>query len=198
MLNTSDDMATLDSVHAKTVDALVAYLTDCQFNESQLNVANLVMAVEAVYEPHPRFWRDLSLTCVVDAVARVFPDWKPSGRKAPRRRAKSLMRDVEEVLELNAFDEANAEMLGSLPKQKRPGDRKSAAEWICAEYRRKGQTTELVFAQADGKRCGEAALEVLRCVENARAGKSFERIGNAVARWYRESVLQQRMECSTP
>jgi hypothetical protein len=46
----------------------------------------------------------------------------------------------------------------------------------------------------DGKRCGEAALEVLRCIENARAGKPFERIGTAVAHWYRESVLKQRME----
>ncbi|EUC18722.1 hypothetical protein [Paraburkholderia hospita] len=186
-------MVTVDSVHAKTVDALVAYLTDCQFSESQLNVGNLVMAVEAVYEPHPRFWRDLNLMCVFDAVARVFPDWTPSGRNAPRR-ATSLMRELEEVLKLNAFDEANAEMLGSLPKHKRPEDRLSAADWICAEYRRKGQTTELLFAQMDGKRCGEAALEVLRCIENARAGKPFERIGTAVARWYRESVLQRRME----
>ncbi|SDI70907.1 hypothetical protein SAMN04487926_12271 [Paraburkholderia steynii] len=193
MMDTSIDVRTLDGVHSKTVDALVAYLTDCQFNESQLNVGNLVMAVEAVYEPHPRFWRDLSLTCVVDAVARVFPDWKPSGRKAPRR-FKSLMHELEKALELNAFDEANAEMLGSLPRHTRPDDRTSATDWICAEYRRKGQMTELLFAQMDGKRCGEAALEVLRCIENARAGKPFERIGTAVARWYRESVLAQRME----
>ncbi|SKC83365.1 hypothetical protein SAMN05445504_3610 [Burkholderia sp. CF099] len=193
MTNINNDTATRDGVHAKTVDALVSYLTDCQFSESQLNVGNLVMAVEAVYEPHPRFWRDLSPTCVVDAVARVFPNWKPSGRNAPLR-VESLMRGVEEVLELNAFDEANAEMLGSLPMHKRPEDRTSATDWICAEYRRKGQMTELLFAQMDGKRCGEAALEVLRCIENARAGKPFERTGTAVARWYRESVLKQRME----
>jgi hypothetical protein len=186
-------IGTLDSVHSTTVDALVAYLTDCQFRESQLTVGNLVMAVEAVYEPHPRFWRD-SLTCVVDAIACVFPDRKPSKSKAPRRRAKSLMRDLEEVLELNAFDEANAEMLGVLPTHKRPADRTAAADWICAEYRRKGQMTESLVAQMDGKRCGEAALAVLRCIENARAGKPFERIGTAVAHWYRESVAKQRME----
>lgn len=193
MMNTDSDIRTLDSVHSKTVDALVGYLTDCQFNESQLNVGNLAMAVEAVYEPHPRFYRDLSLTCVVDAVARVFPDWKPSGRKASRG-FKSPMRELEEVLELNAFDEANAEMLSSLPKHKRPEDRTSAADWICAEYRRKGRMAELLLAQMDGKRCGESALEVLRCIENARVGKPFERIGTAVARWYRESVMKQRME----
>jgi hypothetical protein len=50
----------------------------------------------------------------------------------------------------------------------------------------------------DGKRCGDAALEVLRCVENARAGKPFERIGTAVARWYHESVMKQRTEKSVP
>ncbi|MPW23901.1 hypothetical protein GCT13_46330 [Paraburkholderia sp. CNPSo 3157] len=197
MMNTSKEIAALESVLAKTVDALVAYLTDCRFSESQLNVGNLVMAVEAVYEPHPRFWRDLSLTCVADAIARVFPDWKPNGRQTPHG-GKSPMRDIEKVLELYAFDEANAEMLLSLPKHKRPEDRTSAADWICAEYRRKGQTTELLFAQMDGKRCGEAALEVLRCVENARGGKPFERIGTAIARWYRESVMKQRTEKSVP
>jgi hypothetical protein len=192
MTNTNNDTATLDSVHVKTVDALVGYLKDCQFSESQLNVGNLVMAVEAVYEPHPRFWRDLNLMCVFDAVARVFPDWTPSGRN------KSLVPGVEEVLELNAFDEANAEMLGSLPQHQRPEERVSAADWICAEYRRKGQVKELQLAQMDGRRCGEAALEVLSCIENARAGKPFERIGTSVARWYRESVLKQRMDSPTP
>lgn len=196
-MDTSKEKVTVNSVNAKAVDALVAYLTDCQFSESQLNVGNLVMAVEAVYEPHPRFWRDFNLTCVFDAVARVFPDWKPSGREAPRR-LKSLMRSVEEVLELNAFDEANAEMLGSLPTHKRPPDRIAATDWICAEYRRKGQTTRLLLAQMAGKRCGEAALEVLRCIEDARAGKPYERMGTTVARWYRESVLKQGMERSIP
>ncbi|ACC75792.1 conserved hypothetical protein (plasmid) [Paraburkholderia phymatum STM815] len=195
MMNTSKEMATVDSVHSQTVDALVAYLRDCQFSASQLNVGNLVMAVDAVYEPHPRFWRDFSLTCVVDGIARVFPDWMPSGRIPPHR-VESLMRELEEALELNAFDEANAEMLGSLPQHKRPDDRVSAADWICAEYRRKGQVTQLLLAQMDGKRCGEAAQEALKCIENARARKPYERIGTSVARWYRESVLKQQMERS--
>ncbi|MBP0590380.1 hypothetical protein J8I87_11780 [Paraburkholderia sp. LEh10] len=197
MMDTSKETVTVASDHSKTVDALVAYLTDCQFSESQLNVGNLVMAVEAVYEPHPRFWRDLSLTCVADAIARVFPDWKPSGRQTVHG-VNSLMRDIEEVLEINAFDEANAEMLGSLPRHKRPPDRIAATDWICDEYRRKGQTTRLLLAQMAGKRCGEAALEALRCVEDARAGKPYERMGTTVARWYRESVVKERTERSIP
>ncbi|MGT2476495.1 hypothetical protein [Paraburkholderia terrae] len=197
MMNTGG-IRTPDRVHSKTVDALAAYLTDCQFSESQLNVGNLVMAVDAIYEPRPRFWRDLSLTCVVDAIMRVFPGWKLGGRKDPHRRAKSVMWNLEEVLELNAFDEANAEMLGTLPRYERPDDRMSAANWIRAEYRRKGQMTESLLAQLDGKRCGEAALEALRCIENARAGKPYERVGTAVARWYRESVMKQRMGKAIP
>jgi hypothetical protein len=138
MMDTSKEMVTVDGVHSKTVDALVAYLTDCQFSESQLNVGNLVMSVEAVYEPYRRFWRDFSLMCVVEAIARVFPDWMPSGRKPPHR-VESLMRELEEALELNAFDEANAEILASLPRHARPEDRTTAADWICAEYRRKSR-----------------------------------------------------------
>ncbi|MFP3588531.1 hypothetical protein SCB29_33590 [Paraburkholderia sp. SIMBA_055] len=127
----------------------------------------------------------------------AFPDWKPSGRQTVRG-VKSLMRAIEEVLEINAFDEANAEMLGSLPTHKRPPDRTSATDWICAEYRRKGETTRLLLAQMDGKRCGEAALEVLRCIEDARAGKPYERMGTTVARWYRESVVKERTERPIP
>lgn len=187
-----EDLATPSSVHSNTIDALVAYLTDCEFVESQLNVGNLAMAMEYVYQPHPRFWRDFSPTFVADAVARALPDWSPTASRAPGR-LQRLLRDVEETLRLNAFDEANAEMLGVLPVHERPADRASASEWICAEYRRKGQMTEWTFARSDSKRCGEYALDILACLENAKAGKPVERIGTTVARWYRESVMKQRM-----
>jgi len=56
----------------------------------------------------------------------------------------------------------------------------------------------LLLAQMASKRCGDAALEVLRCIEDARAGQPYERRGTTVARWYRESVVKERTERSTP
>ena len=81
------------------------------------------------------------------------------------------MREVKEVLRVNAFDDANAELIGALPVHERPVDWTSASEWICSEYRRKGQMAELAFAQRDGKRCGDGALDVLKCLEDTKAGK---------------------------
>ncbi len=189
-MNTGGNLATLNSVHLRIINALVVYLTECEFDESQLNIGNVALAMDYVYQAHPRFWRDFSPTFVADAVVRVFPDWKSAAGKASRR-LKRLLVGVKEVLELHAFDEANAELIGSLPVYERPTDRTSASEWICSEYRRKGQMAELARAQRDGKRCGDGALDILACLENAKAGKPFERIGTTVARWYRESVLKQ-------
>ncbi|OYD73669.1 UNVERIFIED_ORG: hypothetical protein BDU10_5350 [Burkholderia sp. CF145] len=191
MKSIGESQVTSSSIHSNTIDALVAYLTDCDFAESQLNAGNLAMAMEYVYQPHPRFWRDFSPAFVADAVARALPYWNRDAGRASER-LQRLLRDVEETLRLNAFDEANAEMLGALPVHKRPADRVSASEWICAEHRRKGQIAEWTFARSDGKRCGECALDILTCLENANAGKPVERIGTTVARWYRESVMKQR------
>ncbi|TAL98800.1 MAG: hypothetical protein EPN73_02290 [Paraburkholderia sp.] len=94
-------------------------------------------------------------------------------------------------MRVNAFDEANAEMISALPLHDRPSDRASASEWICSEYRRKGQMTELAFAQRDGKRCGDGALDALKCLEDTKAGKPLQRLSTMVARWYRESVLKE-------
>ncbi|CAE6872478.1 hypothetical protein R70211_01364 [Paraburkholderia domus] len=48
-----------------------------------------------------------------------------------------------------------------------------------------------VFAQRDGKRCGDGALDVLKCLADTKAGKPFQRLSIMVARWYRESVLKE-------
>ena len=99
---------------------------------------------------------------------------------------------MEEVLQINAFDEANAGMIGALPVRERPADRASASEWICAEHRRKEQTAELAFAQRDGKRCGEGALNVLEFLEMARAEIPFTWIGTRLARSYWNAMLEAR------
>ncbi|RAS29760.1 hypothetical protein [Paraburkholderia bryophila] len=188
---TGENLATTDNAHSKTVDLLVDYITDCEFDESCLNKGNLEMAMEYCYQPHPRFWRDFSATIVADAVARLFPDWISAPGDA-NRSGNGLMREVREILRVNAFDEENAEMIAAVPMRERPADRVAASEWICGEYRRRGQISELEFAQRDGKRCGEGALIVLECVEKARAGIPFTRIGTRVARSYRDAMLDAR------
>lgn len=188
---TGENLATTGNAHSKTVDLLVDYITDCEFDESCLNTANLAMAMEYCYQPHPRFWREFSATFVSDAVARLFPDWIFVPGDA-NRSGNGLMRDVREILRVNAFDEENAEMIAAVPVRERPADRVAASEWICGEYRRKGQVAELEFAQRDGKRCGEGTLTVLECAEKAQAGIPFTRIGTRVARSYRDAMLDAR------
>jgi hypothetical protein len=188
---TGEKLTTTGNAHSKTLDMLVDYITGCDFDESCLNTANLAMAIEYCYQPHPRFWREFSTTFVAEAVARLFPHWISAPGKATRS-GNELMREVREFLRVNAFDEENAEMIAAVPVHERPADRVAASEWICGEYRRKGQMSELEFAQRDGKRCGEGALTVLECLEKARAGIPFTRIGTRVARSYRAAMLDAR------
>lgn len=136
------------------------------------------------YEPHPRFWRDFSATFVAEAVAHLFLDWESAPGKASRS-GKQLMQEVKEILR------ANAEMISALPVHDRPSDRASASEWICSEYRRKGHMAKSAFAQRDSKRCGDGAFDVLKCLEDTKAGKPLQRLSTMVARWYRESVLKK-------
>ncbi|QSN63825.1 hypothetical protein JYK05_14875 (plasmid) [Caballeronia sp. M1242] len=95
-------------------------------------------------------------------------------------------------MHFHALDEANAEMLMALPPQARPKDREAASEWIFAELRKRGLETELIFARRDGNTCGEAALDVVRCLEQAALGLEYERIGTRVARTWRNRVLAER------
>jgi hypothetical protein len=188
---TGADATESTSIHLKIVDTLVQYITDCEFDESRVNADSLAMAMEYAYQPHPRFWRDFSATIVAAAVARLLPDWISAPGKATRS-GNGLMREVREILRVNAFDEENAEMIAAVPVHERPADRVAASEWICGEYRRKKQMSQLAFAQRDGKRCGEGALAVLECLEKARAGIPFARIGTRVARSYRDAMLVAR------
>ncbi|MFM0615005.1 hypothetical protein PQR37_13195 [Paraburkholderia nemoris] len=188
---TGENLTTTGNAHSKTVEMLVDYIIDCEFDELCLNTSSLEMAMEYCYQPHPRFWREFSATFVAEAVARLFPDRSATPGKVTRS-GNGLMREVREILRVNAFDEENAEMIAAVPVRERPADRVAASEWICSEYRRKGQMSELEFAQRDGKRCGEGALTVLECVEKAQAGIPFTRIGTRVTRSYRDAMLDAR------
>lgn len=191
MMSAVANPTTCESCHLNTVDALVDYLTDCEFDESRLNSMSLALAMEYTYQPHPRFWRDFTMKFVIDAVTRLFPDWRFAPGETTRR-TRRLKRATKEILRINRFDEANAEMIGALPVHERPSDAAAAFTWICAQYRRKRQFAELAFAQKDGWRCGNGALTVLECLESAQAGRPFERIGAMVAHSYRDAMLKQR------
>lgn len=176
--------------HAGTADALYAYLSDCQFDEHKINTGCLALALEYVYQPHPRFWRDFDLAYLIDAIARCVPDWRGALNRRGERYADEVMRDLEGILENHAFDEAGAEMLQPLPVQERPSERHSAFEWISAQLAKKGAAAELEFARRYGYRCGEGALEVLYCLEAARAGRVAHRLGTLVARDLRDRAMK--------
>lgn len=179
--------------HAGTVDALVSFMSDCRFGTSDLTAATLSLALEYVYQPHPRFWRDFNTAFLVRALALCIPDWRAAVNSTGHASggAKRLLADVEEYVRINAFDEANAEMLRALPRHMRPTDGATAFEWISAELSKEGMTEELVFARRDSDVCGDGALDVLHCLEEAAVGRHIERTGTLVARVYRDAVMRK-------
>ncbi|MFL9886166.1 hypothetical protein PQR66_24210 [Paraburkholderia agricolaris] len=52
---TGENLTTAGNARSKTVDILVDYITDGEFDESCLNTASLAMTMEYCYQPHPRF-----------------------------------------------------------------------------------------------------------------------------------------------
>ncbi|WMY10903.1 hypothetical protein [Paraburkholderia phenoliruptrix] len=181
------------NAHNEVAKTIVDFMTDCGLRDADVNAGNLSLAFEYAYRPLPRFWRDFDLTALVAALSERFPVWRSAVQK-PDRTAEDVLREVQEILYCHAFDEANAEMLISLPKPARPTEREVASSWICAELRKRKLDAELRFAQRDGERCGEGALQELHCLECATNGVEFERLGTQVARTWRNRVLAERQK----
>lgn len=174
--------------YTEVAKTIVSFMVDCKWKDSDVNASHLHLAFEYAYQPLPRFWRDFDLATVIEAVSERFPEWR-SATQARNRTAAEVLREVGEVLHMNAADEANAELLMALPPLVRPTDEQAAADWICAELRKKGLESELRFAERDGWRCGEGALEVVRSLEQASLGIACERRGTQTARMVRDQTL---------
>ncbi|HIE1650196.1 TPA: hypothetical protein ACXJGC_001431 [Burkholderia cenocepacia] len=182
--------------HAGTVDALISFMYDCRFCASDLTAATVSLALEYVYQPHPRFWRDFNVAFLVRALTLCVPDWRAAVNSAGHASggATRLLADIEEYVRVNAFDEANAEMLRSLPVHMRPTDGVTAFEWLSAQLAWKGMAAEFEFAQRDGYVCGDGALDVLHCLEEAALGRTVERTGTLVAKIYRDATMKEHAE----
>ncbi|VWD64341.1 hypothetical protein [Burkholderia contaminans] len=168
-------------------------MDDCRFGASDLTAAIVSLALEYVYQPHPRFWRDFNVAFLIRALTQRVPDWRAAINSAGHASggATRLLADVEEYVRVNAFDEANTEMLRSLPVHMRPTDGATAFEWLSAQFARKGMTEELEFALRDGEVCGDGALDMLHCLEEAAVGRNVERTGMLIARVYRNAVMNE-------
>lgn len=180
----------LPNIHFYTADALVGYLRDCKMKASDLVSMNLALALEYVYKPELRFWREFDISFVTDALDRYMPNWREGVSHTATNAADELVKETEDLLRLNAFDESNAERLLALPADARPSDSTSAFEWIHSELTRHGLHDDAAYAARDGYRCGETALEIIYCLEQAAQGLQSERLGTGVARFYRDAVMK--------
>jgi hypothetical protein len=190
MNQTDIDLKATENLDADTVTALLSYFADCCFDESHLTPTHLALALEYVYEPHPRFWRDFNVTVLFDAMSRHMPNWRTTATMA-NGRADRLFQKLEQILAINSFDEANAEMLLAIPVEERPTTPSAAFACISAELAKKELSSQLEFARPDGDRCGEKALDVLYCLMQARRGIVVERTGTTVAMAYRDAAMKR-------
>ncbi|SPB14871.1 hypothetical protein NOV72_02102 [Caballeronia novacaledonica] len=179
------------NTHNEVAKAIIDFMTDCGLGDAHVNAGHLFLAFEFAYRPLPRFWRDFDMPALVEAISERFPDWRSAVQK-PNWSADDVLREVQEILHSNAFDEANAEMMLGVAEEARPTEWQAAADWICEELRKRKLGAELRFAERLGKRCGEGALQELHCLECIANGVEFERIGTSVARTWRNRVLAER------
>ncbi|MCX5545243.1 hypothetical protein M3A49_38360 [Paraburkholderia sp. CNPSo 3076] len=182
---------TTSNLHSATTDALYQYMVDCRFDISHMNSMTLSMAIEYVYQPHPRFWRDFDVQDLSAAMTMLIPNWETVLEDGVKKR---LFHEIAVMLLTNAFDEANAELLLALPVEDRPTDSVSAFVWICAELQRNGRKNELAHARRDGDRSGAHALETMRILLGKIDGTTATRTGTLVAHTYRDAVMARNRE----
>ena len=177
------------NIHSRTIDALVDYLRDCKMKASDLVPMNLALALEYIYQPRLTFWREFDISLVIHALDKYIANWRETVNQPESNEAEGLLKEVEEILRLHAFDESNAERLLALHGGDRPSGRAQASEWIHAELTQLGLHDDAAYAARDGYRCGEGALEIVYCVEQAAKGLRGERLGMGVARFYRNAAM---------
>ncbi|MCG0581932.1 hypothetical protein K6Y76_16580 [Burkholderia cenocepacia] len=182
-----DNAAT--NVRNEVAETAVAFLVDCRLTDRDLTAGIWEMALEYAYKPHPRFWRDIDLSAVVEAISLQYPNWRcaiATGGNAEEE----VLHEVDLALFCNGFFEAMAEKMMELPKSARPRTGVAALQWICAELDRNGQVAELLLAQLPEVQCGKHALLLMTCLEQAELGLEMVRLGTQIARCYREKRME--------
>ncbi|WP_321845838.1 hypothetical protein [Paraburkholderia bannensis] len=177
-----------------TTDAMYQYMVDCGYGVPHLNASCLALAMEYAYRPQPRFWRDLKIEDLLTSLTRLLPEWETALGADSKSR---MLKEIQEILQMNRFDEANAARLLALPPVDRPADAALTSNWICRELESTGQFDDLAYARRDGNDCGGRALDMLDIL-SADADQGPElRIGTLVAQAYRDAVMQRRQKAHT-
>lgn len=186
-----------DNRYAEVANAMVAYMADCRFDQSHLNGGYIWLALEYSLRFHPRFWREFSITTIVDAVSRYFPNWRNILQEAGRT-VDDFLNEFEEGIRVNAFDEANAELLLALPASQRPTNSDEAYAVISAMLAEKGTTAELNLGNRDADACGEDALHHLHRFTEAQQGRVAHRVAKYIAHVYRNEVMERFNDRAEP
>lgn len=191
----SNQQITVD-VYEEVGDNVVAYMVDCGLKDTDVESGVLQFALEHAYKPLPRFWRDFQLQPVISAVSKQYPSWTSVALRRDRN-GQNVLREVKKYLKRSAFDEANAEMLMALPPLARPTTAEDALEWICTQFWNEGLDAKLKYARWIGLDCGEEALELAHCLEQAAAGVEYTTGAAQFARQYRDQCIAKRRAALT-
>ncbi|WP_322003768.1 hypothetical protein [Paraburkholderia tropica] len=175
--------------NAKTTDAMYQYMVDCGFGIRHLDWLCLTLAMEYVYQPTPRFWRDFKVGDLLDAVTRLIPGWQTTIEADSQHR---MLGDIQDILRMYAFDEENAQRLLELPVADRPADAESTSNWICRELESAGRFDDVAYARPDGDECGQRVLDMLSILFADADQWPELRIGTLVAHAYRDAIMQRQ------
>lgn len=183
----------LSSFHDDFLSDFVRFMEDCDFSAAAAVVPfNVVLALQATYRPHRDFWRSLDVPTVLAGLSRCVPTLNAVIANTRRHLYSQLVDEIEGFLTMNAFDEANAEQILTLPPEARPQDAESAYAWICAHHAALGAREQLRYAHRDGVRCGEAALDLVEGIEASAAGRGHTRLGSEIAELVRTAAIKRR------
>ena len=149
-------------------DSFVGFMRDCRLCYWESREFYFILhAMAYAHRAELEFWRRID----IDLVLQSLETYEPSrGDDDPDDIAFLHVR-IGDHLFMRQHDERNAVMLSELPPEVRPGDAGETADWIVAELERRGDVESAEYAARDGRKCGQAAMNMLAVAELSATGQ---------------------------
>lgn len=151
------------------VSEMVSFMRSCGFSAEHVNVLNVIIVAESAHQPVRGFWQAFESSMVFEALDRYLPNWKgfPLGMTRDQ-----FSVEVRRQMQMNAFDEGNAERFFALPVTERPTSAKAALTQIQADLTRLGAFGGPEKAIAVDSSAGARAYDRYQCIDAADKGKT--------------------------
>lgn len=165
---------TAEEVRKAVIDHIVSYLMQCRIPADFINPRLVFLAAEESYRPQKVFWRALTRDTILEALETYAPSFRNSLTFVEEDAYETLIDRIDFMLAIRTSDELNAEILLSVPEDKRPSTSTKALEFLVYELIERGNYNEAGYLIRDAEKGLSAAFELAAAQLAAQEGRTYE------------------------